>query len=184
MNNFTITISIRWKKKSVELLIGPLWMCTTGLILTTICHYWKRISKMASKYWATCWQVSPSPLKLRREESQSLSWSPPSLRSRSLSGLCAFFLALCAQWIRSAVVKREFVIVPVLIRIIIVIIVMKTLERWFPALGRKRQLDLCEFRTSPVYRASFRTAVDTQRNPVSQKPHLSLSSDHWLDKRH
>lgn len=100
-------------------------MCSTGLILTTIRRYWKRISKMASKYWATCWQGSPSPLKLRREESQSFSCSPPSLRSRSLSGLSAFFLTLCAQWIRSAVVKREFVIIPVLIRIIIVIIVTK-----------------------------------------------------------
>ena len=39
-----------------------------------------------------------------------------------------------------------------------------------PALGRKRQVDLCEFETSLVYRASSRTAgTVTQRNPVSNK---------------
>ena len=36
-----------------------------------------------------------------------------------------------------------------------------------PALGRQRQTDLCEFKTSLVYRASMRTArAFTQRNPV------------------
>jgi hypothetical protein len=35
-----------------------------------------------------------------------------------------------------------------------------------PALRRQRQADLCEFKASLVYRASFRTDKDTQRNPV------------------
>ena len=34
------------------------------------------------------------------------------------------------------------------------------------ALERQRQVDLCEFRDSLVYRVSSRTALDTQRNPV------------------
>ena len=38
-----------------------------------------------------------------------------------------------------------------------------------PALGRQRQVDLCEFKASLVYRASSRTArAVTQRNPVSK----------------
>ena len=37
-----------------------------------------------------------------------------------------------------------------------------------PALERQRQVDLCEFMASLVYRASFRTARATQRNPVSE----------------
>ena len=32
----------------------------------------------------------------------------------------------------------------------------------------KRQEDLCELESSLVYRVSFRTAKDTQRNPVSK----------------
>ena len=35
-----------------------------------------------------------------------------------------------------------------------------------PALGRQRQVDLCEFKASLVYRGSSRTAKATQRNPV------------------
>ena len=31
--------------------------------------------------------------------------------------------------------------------------------------GRQRQTDLCEFKDSMIYRVSFRTAQDTQRNP-------------------
>ena len=38
-----------------------------------------------------------------------------------------------------------------------------------PALGRQRQEDLCEFEVSQVYRASYRTARTTQRNPVLEK---------------
>ena len=38
-----------------------------------------------------------------------------------------------------------------------------------PALGRQRQADLYDFKASLVYRASSRTARDTQRNPVSNK---------------
>ena len=37
-----------------------------------------------------------------------------------------------------------------------------------PALGRQRQVDLCEFEASLVYRVSSRTARATQRNPVSK----------------
>jgi hypothetical protein len=35
-----------------------------------------------------------------------------------------------------------------------------------PALGRQRQVALCEFKTSLVYRASSRTIRATQRKPV------------------
>jgi hypothetical protein len=35
-----------------------------------------------------------------------------------------------------------------------------------PALRKQRQVDLCEFKTIPVYRAGFRTARAIQRNPV------------------
>ena len=39
-----------------------------------------------------------------------------------------------------------------------------------PALGRKRQVDLCEFEASLVYNVSSRTARDvTQRNPDLKK---------------
>ena len=38
-----------------------------------------------------------------------------------------------------------------------------------PALGRQRQVDLCEFKISLVYRVSSRTVrTVTQRNPVSK----------------
>ena len=37
------------------------------------------------------------------------------------------------------------------------------------AFRRQRQADLCEFEASLVYRASSRTARDTQRNPASKK---------------
>jgi hypothetical protein len=33
----------------------------------------------------------------------------------------------------------------------------------------RRQVDLCEFKASPVYRWSLWTAIATQRNPVSEK---------------
>ena len=36
------------------------------------------------------------------------------------------------------------------------------------ALGRQRQMNLCEFKASLVSRASFRTVRATQRNPVSK----------------
>ena len=36
-------------------------------------------------------------------------------------------------------------------------------------LGRERQMDLCEFKASLVYRVSSRTAKVTQRNPVLKK---------------
>jgi hypothetical protein len=38
-----------------------------------------------------------------------------------------------------------------------------------PALGRQRQVDLCEFETSLVYRVSSRTYKATQRDPVSKR---------------
>ena len=38
-----------------------------------------------------------------------------------------------------------------------------------PALERQKQAELCEFKTSLVYRASSGTARATQRNPVSEK---------------
>ena len=37
-----------------------------------------------------------------------------------------------------------------------------------PAFGRQRLLNLCEFKASPVYRVSSRTARSTQRNHVSK----------------
>ena len=38
-----------------------------------------------------------------------------------------------------------------------------------PALRRLKQVDLCEFKASLVYRVSSRTARAIQRNPVSKK---------------
>ena len=38
----------------------------------------------------------------------------------------------------------------------------------FSALGRQRQVDLCEFEVSLVYRVSFKTARATKRNLVSK----------------
>jgi hypothetical protein len=38
-----------------------------------------------------------------------------------------------------------------------------------PALRRQRQVDLCEFEASLVYKVSTRTAMATQRNPISGK---------------
>ena len=40
-----------------------------------------------------------------------------------------------------------------------------------PALGRQKQVDLCEFETSLVYRGSSRTA---QRNPVLKNKQTKL----------
>lgn len=37
-----------------------------------------------------------------------------------------------------------------------------------PALGRVRQVDLCELKASQVYRVNSRTAKVTKRNPVSR----------------
>jgi hypothetical protein len=37
-----------------------------------------------------------------------------------------------------------------------------------PALGRRRQMDLCEFEVSLIYIASFRPTQATQRHPVSR----------------
>jgi hypothetical protein len=37
------------------------------------------------------------------------------------------------------------------------------------ALERKREVDICEFKVSLIYRAISRTAKATQRNPVSNK---------------
>jgi hypothetical protein len=39
-----------------------------------------------------------------------------------------------------------------------------------PALRRQRQVDLCEFEVSLIYRVSSRKAKATQRNPVSNHP--------------
>ena len=38
-----------------------------------------------------------------------------------------------------------------------------------PALGSQRQVDLCEFEASLVYKGGSRIARATQRNPVSEK---------------
>jgi hypothetical protein len=38
-----------------------------------------------------------------------------------------------------------------------------------PALKRQREVDLCEFKTSLVYRENSRTAGATQINPVSKE---------------
>jgi hypothetical protein len=37
-----------------------------------------------------------------------------------------------------------------------------------PALGRKRQMYICELKASVVYRASSWTAKATQRNPIAK----------------
>ena len=45
---------------------------------------------------------------------------------------------------------------------------------FIPALGRQRQVDLCEFRVYLVYKASSRTATDvTERNLVSKTKELN-----------
>ena len=49
-----------------------------------------------------------------------------------------------------------------------------------PALGRKRQADLCEFEASLVYRVSFRTVRDTQRNPVLKNKNQKNKKLHTL----
>ena len=43
-------------------------------------------------------------------------------------------------------------------------------------LGRQRQVDLCEFEDSLVYRGSSRIAKSTQRNPVSLPPSPNKNS--------
>ena len=52
--------------------------------------------------------------------------------------------------------------------------------------GRQRQTDLCEFKDSMIYRVSFRTAQDTQRNPFFKnktKPHEKKKKRKEKDKR-
>jgi hypothetical protein len=50
-----------------------------------------------------------------------------------------------------------------------------------PALRRQRQVDLCGFEASLVYRASSRTARATQRNPLLKKKERIYfrSSEYW-----
>ena len=43
---------------------------------------------------------------------------------------------------------------------------------------RQRQVDVCEFQASLVYRASSRTAKTTQRNPVS-KNQKQQTNEEW-----
>ena len=52
-----------------------------------------------------------------------------------------------------------------------------------PALGSKRQEDLCEFKASLIYGVSSRTALGlfTQRNPVLGKKINSLTELHLCD---
>ena len=47
-------------------------------------------------------------------------------------------------------------------------------------LGRQKQADLCEFKTSLVYRVCSRTAKATQRNTVSKKKKKKGASWHCL----
>ena len=48
------------------------------------------------------------------------------------------------------------------------------------ALRRQRQVDLCEFGASLVYRVSFRTVRATQRNPVLNKQTNSQVTNHVI----
>jgi hypothetical protein len=41
---------------------------------------------------------------------------------------------------------------------------------FIPACGRKRQIDLCEFKAHLVYKVSFRTPRVTQRNLILKNP--------------
>jgi hypothetical protein len=45
-----------------------------------------------------------------------------------------------------------------------------SLARCGGALGRQKQEDVCEFKASLVYKASYRTARATQKNPVPPPP--------------
>jgi hypothetical protein len=60
----------------------------------------------------------------------------------------------CREWnrIHEKVIARQWQFMPLI-----------------PACWRQRHTDLCKFKASLVYRASSRTARDTQRNPVSKK---------------
>jgi hypothetical protein len=42
-------------------------------------------------------------------------------------------------------------------------------RRSIPALGRQRQVDLCEFKASLIYRVSSRITKATQRNCLGKK---------------
>jgi hypothetical protein len=42
--------------------------------------------------------------------------------------------------------------------------------RLIPALGRQRQVNLCEFKASQVYKVSSKIVRAIQRNPVLKKP--------------
>ena len=53
-------------------------------------------------------------------------------------------------------------------------VTMTVVYALIPALGRQRQVDLCEFKDSLVYRVNARTAKDTQRNPVSKSQKLKI----------
>jgi hypothetical protein len=41
-----------------------------------------------------------------------------------------------------------------------------------PALKRQRQADLCEFKTSLIYRAHFRITRATERDPISKNNYI------------
>jgi hypothetical protein len=53
-----------------------------------------------------------------------------------------------------------------------------------PALGRQRQVNLCEFKVSLVYRACSRTGRAIQRNPVSQKQRLKQTNKQTNKQTH
>jgi len=48
-----------------------------------------------------------------------------------------------------------------------------------PSTWRQRLVDLCEFEARLVYRMSFRTVRDTQRNLVSNN---KTKSESWLER--
>jgi hypothetical protein len=50
-------------------------------------------------------------------------------------------------------------------------------------MGRQRQVDLCEFKASLVYRASSRTAKATQRNPLSKTNKQTNKTKEEREKR-
>ena len=53
-----------------------------------------------------------------------------------------------------------------------------------PALGRQRQMDLCEFKASLVYKVSSKTArTVSQRNPVSKNNSNNNNNKKWASER-